>query len=350
MNTVFIDILQKLTAEQGKEVLLNASKCKAFLADYTHGEYKKESRLLLQAIEAGVSKAIDTTEELEICKKQQTRELVEEHFLAQEAAADVVETFALVLRGKQEIRTQQNTVCKNCGKELQKDWKTCPYCETSINVRQKQAPAPTPSNSSVTRTFSTQSYSPESDFEVKREGNGINITKYIGSNSVVNIPPKIQNLPVTSIGDWAFQSCTNLTSVTIPNSVISIGYRAFYECRNLTSLNIPDSVVNIGEYAFSFCNSLKSITVPKNVIYIEESAFAECASLTSVTIGNSVKSIGDRAFLCCDSLTSVTFESVLHWKAFSNCSFSGDLRDKYLTEGKGTYTRESGGTTWTKKS
>jgi len=168
MNTAFISILQKLTAEQGKEVLLNASKCKAFLADYTHGEYKKESRLLLQAIEAGVSKAIDTTEELEICKKQQTRELVEEHFLTEEASADVVDTLALVLREKQESKTPQNAVCKNCGKELQKDWKTCPYCETATNVQQKPAPAPTPSPAPGTQISSMQNTTFKKESHTKR--------------------------------------------------------------------------------------------------------------------------------------------------------------------------------------
>jgi hypothetical protein len=105
MNTAFIDILKKLTAEQGKEALLNPAKCKAFLADYTKGEYKKESRLLLQALEAGVQKEIITTVELEICKKQQIRVLQEEYFLTAEIAADVVDILALVLRGD-EVKTK----------------------------------------------------------------------------------------------------------------------------------------------------------------------------------------------------------------------------------------------------
>jgi tetratricopeptide (TPR) repeat protein len=130
MNTTFIDILQKLIAEQGKEALLNSAKCKAFLADYTKGEYKKESRLLLQALEAGVQKAIDTTGELEICKQQQIRVLQEEHFLTAEAAADVVETLIVVLKGEQGKGASHGALCANCGKELQKEWKTCPYCST----------------------------------------------------------------------------------------------------------------------------------------------------------------------------------------------------------------------------
>jgi len=130
MNAMFVDILKKLTAEQGKEALLNPAKCKALLADYTKGEYKKESRLLLQAIDAGVSKAIDTTGELELCKRQQIKVLHEEYGMDQEIAANVVDMLALVLRGEQETETSH--VCSNCGKELQKEWKSCPYCSTPV--------------------------------------------------------------------------------------------------------------------------------------------------------------------------------------------------------------------------
>ena len=130
MDSMFVDILNKIIAEQGREALLNHAKCKAFLADYTHGEYKKESRLLLQALEAGVQKAIDATGELGVCKQQQARVLREEHFLSAEAAADVVDALALVLRGEQVSGISQ--VCPNCRKELQKEWKTCPYCSTNV--------------------------------------------------------------------------------------------------------------------------------------------------------------------------------------------------------------------------
>jgi tetratricopeptide (TPR) repeat protein len=99
MEQGFIDILKKLVGEQGKTALTDAKKTKAFLADYTKNEYKKESRLLLQAVEAGVAKAIDGADELEPCKKAQIRELEEDHALATEVAADIVNTLALVLRG-----------------------------------------------------------------------------------------------------------------------------------------------------------------------------------------------------------------------------------------------------------
>jgi len=172
MNTMFISILQKLIAEQGKEALLNPAKCKAFLADYTHGEYKKESRLLLQALEAGVQKAIDTTEELEICKKQQVRILREEHFVAAEAAADIVDTLALVLRDEKKSGTLQRTICSNCGKELQKEWKICPYCETKVEktnslnkkiIPQKNDTAPSNSENTIDNTQQIKSVTVSSD-------------------------------------------------------------------------------------------------------------------------------------------------------------------------------------------
>ena len=99
MDKTFTGILQKLITEQGKEALLNPSKCKAFLADYTSGEYKKENRLLLQALDAGVVKEIDGAEDIAFCKKQQAAVLQEECFLQPEIAAGLVDTLALLLRG-----------------------------------------------------------------------------------------------------------------------------------------------------------------------------------------------------------------------------------------------------------
>ena len=113
---------------------------------------------------------------------------------------------------------------------------------------------------------------------------------------------------VTSIGDFAFYDCSDLTSVTIPNSVTSIGEHAFDGCSGLTSVTIPNSVTSIGNGAFSGCSGLTSITIPNSVTNIGKSAFLGCTGLTSITIPNSVTSIGDYAFGVCEGLTSITFE------------------------------------------
>ena len=128
---------------------------------------------------------------------------------------------------------------------------------------------------------------------------------------------------VTSIGSYAFEYCTSLTNVTIPNSVTSIGDKAFYNCVRLTSVTIGNSVTSIGSYAFSRCTSLTSVTIGNGVTSIRNSAFSDCTSLTSVTIPNSVTSIGYSAFENCTSLTSVTIpDSVtsIYSSAFENCT------------------------------
>ncbi len=136
-------------------------------------------------------------------------------------------------------------------------------------------------------------------------GIAITIDLYTGAGGAVTIPATIDGLPVTSIGNYAFDG-TSLTSVTIGNSVTSIGDRAF-SGTSLTSVTIGNSVTSIGNYAFSSCRSLTSVTIGNSVTRIENYAFYDCDSLTSVTIGNSVTSIGNYAFYECRRLTSIYF-------------------------------------------
>ena len=128
---------------------------------------------------------------------------------------------------------------------------------------------------------------------------------------------------VTSIEGFAFQKCSGLTSATIGYSVTSIGEYAFSLCSGLTSVNIPNSVTYIGGYAFWGCSGLPSITIPNFVTIISDGVFDGCSGLKSITIPNSVAYIGGYAFLGCSGLSSIIIPNSVTYiggYAFDGCS------------------------------
>ena len=105
------------------------------------------------------------------------------------------------------------------------------------------------------------------------EDGTLEITGYYGEDTELTIPSEIDGKKVTKIGGDAFEKCTSLTSVTIPDSVKEIGGYAFENCTSLTSVTIPDSVTCIGWYAFYNCTSLSSVTISDSVTKINDEAF-----------------------------------------------------------------------------
>ena len=190
-------------------------------------------------------------------------------------------------------------------------------------------------------------------------GGTIEITKYVGTDTVVEIPSTIAGKSVTRIGNSTFHRCSSLTNIIIPEGVISIGDGAFSECSSLTNIkvdsnnknycdidgvlytkditkilqypakkngtqyNIPKGVTSIGRGVFCGCSSLTNITIPEGVTSIGADAFSKCSSLTNITIPKGVTTIEDKTFYRCSSLTNITIpEGVTRIRAyaFSECS------------------------------
>ena len=154
------------------------------------------------------------------------------------------------------------------------------------------------------------------------------ITKYSGNESTITVPDQIDGNTVNKIGESAFQECSSLVNVTIPDSVVIIGESAFQECSSLVNVTIPDSVVIIGKDAFYYCVGLENINISGSVTTIGDFSFAYCTSLKNIYIPNSVISIGDRAFGYCGNLVDIKVDS-------QNTAFSdidGNLYNKTKSE------------------
>ena len=126
---------------------------------------------------------------------------------------------------------------------------------------------------------------------------------------------------VTSIGNKAFNNCTNLTSISIPDNITSIDNNAFSMCSGMTSCTISSGVTSIGSSAFTNCSSLKSIVIPDSVTAINRYTFFQCKSLSSCTIGSGVTTIGYCAFTQ-SGLKSITIPDnvvTIESNGFSQC-------------------------------
>ena len=137
----------------------------------------------------------------------------------------------------------------------------------------------------------------------------------------------------TAIADTAFYNCTNLTSITIPNTVKEIGKqvfsgcsslsdvtlpgislineKTFENCTSLQTISLPEGVNVIGGYAFSGCTSLTNIVWPSTIKEIKDYAFSHCSSLSSMVLPEGLCYFGSYIFEYCTGLTSITFPSTL---------------------------------------
>ena len=139
------------------------------------------------------------------------------------------------------------------------------------------------------------------------------------------------------LGDYVFNGCSGLTSLTLPSSVTKIGCYALSNCIGLTSLTLPSSVTEIGEGAFLNCRGLTNFTIPSGVTSIGHGAFFCCYGLISLTIPSSVTSIGGFAFNDCSGLTSIYAYMEKLPETGSNLFLGCDEKKCTVYVPKGTY-------------
>lgn len=143
---------------------------------------------------------------------------------------------------------------------------------------------------------------------------------------------------VISIDDQAFSSCRSLNKVVIyENSVKTIGMVAFEYCSSLADIVLPEGVTTIGREAFRACTKLSEINIPKKITAINNATFSGCVSLRNMVIPDNIQSIGVRAFEYCSHLTMTIPETVtsIGSQAFRNnadlsITMSGNLLDNSL--------------------
>lgn len=113
------------------------------------------------------------------------------------------------------------------------------------------------------------------------------LVEYTGKSKTVKIPSKVKDVPVTSIGEWAFSDNQTLKSITIPSTVTKIGEAAFNNCSSLTKVSLPKNLKKISASAFWYCTGLKQIFIYDKVTSIGKNAFKGCSNATIYVVKGS---------------------------------------------------------------
>ena len=241
------------------------------------------------------------------------------------------------------IPAHEHHYSENCVYDANKHWHYCTECGV---VHEEE------DHNFVNHTCSvcnyTQSTAVSTDgllFGLNDDGQSYALISYgTSTETIVDIPSTYNGYPVTKISSGAFQG-SNITSVTMPNTIKQIGDRAFYNIRSLTSVVlsnnieeipsecfsntgltsvvIPDGIKRISDYAFYCCYSLTSVVLSNSITYIGYNCFSECDGLKDIVIPSSVRTLSDGVFRYCDLLSNIVLNNGLkeiNYGVFQYCN------------------------------
>ena len=174
----------------------------------------------------------------------------------------------------------------------------------------------------------------------------ITISEYKGTENTLVIPKTIGKNTVTAIADEAFSKGNgwrieelqlpdtiknigkqaffkgNISTITLPDSLLSIGADALGNCRKLETISLPINLKVVSVRMFKGCDSLKSVVINESLEIIDGAAFSGCCALKTIVLPKSVSKVENWAFAECTELASVTIpnpDAVIEDKAFFNC-------------------------------
>ena len=143
-------------------------------------------------------------------------------------------------------------------------------------------------------------------YYVVHEDNTVEIIGCTTTSTELTVPEAIEELPVTTIGDYGFSGCSTLNSITIPANIKIIGKYAFQQCTGLVNATIPTTVNSVDDYAFYNCTGLMYVTISEGVKRLGNGVFYNCTSLTEAVVPDSAETLGAYAFYNCKSMTTAT--------------------------------------------
>ena len=144
----------------------------------------------------------------------------------------------------------------------------------------------------------------ESNYEYEvNDDSTVTIKKYLGNETSFILPSMLGGKTVTSIASCAFENCSGITHVYLPETITSIGMAAFRSCTGLTDITISNNVTSVGKEAFSGCTALTTALIGRNVEKLDDNTFEGCTALASVALSNSSVAFGNDVFKDCTGLT-----------------------------------------------